>query len=139
MEIVESVALVLGLQNLRTCAAYENRHADAAFPPRVSQPNPKLEACRIKPGSTDRTHWLEITIKPGALNNIAQGEVICRVSFGTPYVDGLQTIGIPSDPQIAGFVAASQTPVGYDLVSSGIQGGQAISVRPIVVSSTGPL
>lgn len=137
MDTTTTLALALGIKAAASAQSPVNRHADASTPPQVSLLNPKLELCRIKPGSTDRTHHIELSVKAGAPNNIAQGEVICRITFGSPYTDGVQTIGIPSEPQIAGFVASSPTERGYDLISSGLQGGSSVSVRPIVVPSTG--
>lgn len=113
-----------------------NPHANPALPPKITGVNPKIQSIRLRPGSTDRTHWIEIKIGP---QNIAQNEVLCRVNYGSRYVSGLQTIGIPSYPQEWAFSPSNQDESGYDLISSGMNGGSVVSIRPIVVPSMGPL
>lgn len=139
MDTQAAAVLALAVALPRSNTTNSNPHASPALPPKLSAINAKLESCRIKPGSTDRTHWIEVTVKQGAQFDITQGEVICKVTFGTQFAEGLTTIGIPSDPQIAGFSAQAQTLSGYELISSGIPNGSTISIRPIVIPSAGPL
>lgn len=114
----------------------KNPHVDPNRPPRLSDLNAKLASATVKYGSTDRTHHIEVVVKSGPTNNIAAGEVLFRVTFGTPYAATVYTIGIPAVPQTAGYEAQLAGGQGYLLASSGLQNGSVISIRPIVVEAT---
>ncbi len=127
------------LQKQVTVGGGLHGHTDPGAPPRITEVNAKLSSARIKKGSTDETHHIEIEVKSGVANDLQNGEKIARVKYGTPYEEeGVQTIGIPAVPQTSGYEARNQDRYGYDLVvAGGLQNGSVVSIRPIVVDSRG--
>lgn len=129
------------LQRLRCIepvnAAGYDIHFDPAFPPEISDTIPGrgvFFSPQHKP--TDKAHRITVTVvKGGAL---AAGGKVCRVNFGSEYVQENRLLVAPLvlATGVGGtqtWRAANITSTGYDLVSdSGVAVGEAANLQVLV-------
>ena len=112
-------------------------HFDPAFPPQISTIT-KGQAVTFSPQHkpTDKTHCLTVTAD--AAIGMASGARVCRVTFGTEYVQEhrMPVIPVVTVTGVGGqqfWRAADITPSGYDLYcDSGMKEGSTAMVQALV-------